>query len=525
MTRSGLHLAPLLWVLLPLPASSQEAERRGMLERAGPSVVAIRNVEAYGSGILLDEKGTILTNAHVIVSPLPLRVEAQFKENGKLQTRSFRKVTLIGVHPSRDLAIIRIDPSEHRAQFAPLPLSTHKIVTHDLVLAIGFPSTYGGTQKICTSGEVTGVDRFVDMPGYFEFSAEVHPGNSGGPIVDTFGNGVGVVTAGQRDGKRVAWAIPLFDFRPDQFVPLDQRPKDPAKASKLLRFAEEELKEAKGGSFWSGLLSAELYLMALVEDISNPDTYFKIGMIHRHYDKYPEAAAYLMRSIQLEPWNGSKAEVYHELGMALINLKKTTEATTVWEEGLAKFPGEAGRIWDDLANYHFENGRYYEAACASRASLRVFGPRAQAMNDIYDRARKRLDVEVLGKLSGYERSLDGQIRQAHQVSEDSRRDGKRFIHPECESLITSYEGVQKEASNFNFSSLGQGPNAPPPITIPQDQLLPIFIQTRIAVAAEHLHNGKIDLATQVLEDVIKTYPNHPETEAARDLLGLIKKRK
>jgi tetratricopeptide (TPR) repeat protein len=513
------------FLLLSLPATPQEAERRAMLEKAGPSVVAIRNSESTGSGIILDEQGTILTNAHVIVSPLPLRVEAQFKDNGQLRTAFFQKVVLIGVHPTRDLAIIRIDPSENKAKLAPLPIAKNKATTRDLIHAIGFPSSHGGMQKICTTGEVTGVDRFVDMPGYFEISAEVHPGNSGGPIVDSFGNGVGVLTAGMRNGERVAWAIPIHDLRPDQFIPLDRRPKDPAKAAKLLRFAEEQLKKARGGKIWSGLISGELFQLALLEDISNPDTYYKIGMIQRAFGEFTAATAYLMRSIQLEPWPDTKEEAYHELGVALANLKKTPEAVTVWTEGIAKYPADSGRIWDDLAIYHYEAARFYDAACASRACLRAFGSRADAMNTIYDQSRKRLGPDELSKLSAYEKSLDGEVQAARKTSEQARRDGKKYLTPACDTLIRSYEGVQKEASNFNFSTLGRGPNAPKPLDIPDAELLPLFIQSRIAVAGEHLQAGRIEVAVGVLEDVIKTYPTHPETEIARELLAVIKKRK
>jgi tetratricopeptide (TPR) repeat protein len=523
VTRSGTFRILLCLLLLSFSAGAQEAERQAMLEKAGPSVVAIRNNESYGSGIVLDDQGTILTSAHVIVSPLPLRVEAQIKENGQLRTLHFQKVVLIGVHPSRDLALIRIDPSDNKVKFAPLPIAKNRVTTRDLIHAIGFPSSHGGNQKICTTGEVTGVDRFVDMPGYFEISAEVHPGNSGGPIVDTFGNAVGVLTAGHVNGERIAYAIPLCDLRPDQFVPLDRRPKDPAKASKLLRIAEEQLKKARGGRLVSGLVSMEIFQMAMLEDISNPDIYYKIGMILRAFGEFTSATAYLMRSIQLEPWSESKDQAYHELGIVLANLKKPSEAVTVWTEGIAKFPGESGRIWDDLAIYHYDAARFYEAACASRASLRAFGSRAEAMNSIYDQSRRRLAPDALAKLAAYEQSLDGEVRAARKTSEQARREGKRYLSPACDTLIRSYEGVQREASNFNFSSLGKGPNAPKPVDIPEADLIPLFIQCRIAAAGEHLQAGRIELAAGMLEDVVKTYPGNPETEAARDLLALIKK--
>jgi tetratricopeptide (TPR) repeat protein len=513
--------------LLSSAGSAQDAERQKMLEKFGISVVALRNSQGYGSGMVLDEQGTILTNAHVIVSPLPFHVDALVRDGERTHGVTFSKMMLIGVHPSQDLAIVRVDPSEVRGRLVPITISKDKVVSGNPIFAIGFPSTYNGMTKTCTSGDVTGVNKFVDMPGYFEFSAEVHTGNSGGPIVDKDGQAVGVVTRGKTSGEPTAWAIPLHDLRPDQFIPLERRPKDPAKASRILRYAEEMLKFARGGVNVkaSALISEELFQLALVEDISNPDTYFKIGMLQRHDKAYSSAAAYLMRSIQIQPWNDAKDLVYHELGACLLAQKRAADAVTVWSEAVAKYPGEAPVVWDALAVVHFETGRYLDAACASRASLRAFGDRAGKMNDIYDKARAKLDREAISKLTEFEGLLDSHVPAARKEAEKARQDGKRFLTPACEKLVASYDGVQREAVGFNFSTLGKGPNAPQPIDIPDKDLIPLFIRSRIAVAGEHLQDGKLKLAAEVLEDVIKVYPDHPDTESARDLLKLINRKK
>ena len=503
---------------------SQDFEQRKMLEKVRACVVALRNDQGHGSGMILDEQGTILTNAHVIVSPLPMRVEAEVKVRGELRTVFFSKVTLIGVHPVQDLAIVRIDPAEHKAELLPIPIAKNSIMTGETIHAIGFPSSLGGFQKFLTSGEVKGVNQFVDAPGYFEFSARVHPGNSGGPICDTFGHAVGVVTQTMSNGDPVAWAIPLNNFRPDLFIPLDRRAKDPAKASVYLRFAEQMLKKGEQGSRPDALLSGDLFHLALLEDISNADTYFKIGMIARAGGKFKVAASYLARSIQIQPWSETRQTPYHEMGVALFELGKVSEAVVVWNEGLAKFPTDAGQIWDALAIYHFGEGRYYEAACATRSSLRAFGPRAEAMNSIYDRSRKRMEAEGLVKLRAYESSLEENSQRTRKEVEKARQEGKKSLTPAFDGFLRTYEGLQKEATDFNFRSLGQGPNGPKETPIPDADLVPLFIQSRVAVAREHLKSGRIELATQIFEEVIKSYPDHPEAEDARIYLAVIRKK-
>ena len=526
MSRTRLWTALPLFLFLPLPAHSQEAERRAMLDKYGPSVVCVRNDEGYGSGMVLDERGLVLTNAHVIVSPIPLRVEAMVREDDRIRPAVFTSVVLIGVHPTRDLALVRVDPSQHPGKLLPIVMAKERAVTGDAVYAIGYPSTRGGRTKVCTMGAVTGVDQFVDMPGYFEFSAEVHHGNSGGPVVNKKGEAIGVVTRGKFKGEPTAWAIPLHDFRPDAFIPLEQRPKDPAKASKILRYAEEILRVSKGeGSRIGLLLAQDLFSLALVEDISNADTYFKIGMLRRHEQEHSSAAAYLMRSIQIQPWNDSKDIVYHELGVCLYELGKRSEAMAVWNEAVAKFPGDSAKVWDALAVAYYDSSQYLDAACATRASLRSFGDRAAKMNEIYDKARQKLDGDEISRLNQFERSIEGQFQESSRTADKARQQGKRFLLPACEAVIRSSHGIQQEAMDFNFSSLTK-PLAPSkPADIPDKELLPLFIKSRIAVASEHLQAGKFKLAVEVLEDVIKQYPDRPETESARDLLKLLNKKK
>ena len=59
--------------------------------------------------------------------------------------------------------------------------------------------------------------------------------------------------------------------------------------------------------------------------------------------------------------------------------------------------------------------------------------------------------------------------------------------------------------------------------IPETELDARFIHGRIEVAREYLRNGKIDKAAEILEDVVRTYPIHPETDAARLALKLLKR--
>ena len=82
-------------------------------------------------------------------------------------------------------------------------------------------------------------------------------------------------------------------------------------------------------------------------------------------------------------------------------------------------------------------------------------------------------------------------------------------------------GVQQESNN---PALGRIEVGKPSTMKMSDQELDIrFIRVRIEVAKEHARNGSREKAIEILEDVIKTYPSHPETEAARLALKIFKR--
>ena len=145
------------------------------------------------------------------------------------------------------------------------------------------------------------------------------------------------------------------------------------------------------------------------------------------------------------------------------------------------------------------------------------------MNGIYDQCRRRLTPEELNRLAAYERSIEGQVQEAQKVSDTARKSNRRFVTAGAEAAVKAFEGVQKEAGNFNFASLGKGPNAPKQVEIPDAQRIPLFIQSRIGVAKEHIAGGRFELATSILEDVLKTYPTHPDAQPAKDILRLLQK--
>lgn len=165
-----------------------------IVKAVGPSVVGIRTDNAsHGTGIVIDERGYILTNLHVIrpASGMANRIEVRL-DDGRSQTDG---VLVVGVNVPRDLAVLRVDMTD----LQPLRWgSSEKLEVGETVVAIGNP--YGLDHSV-SMGIVSAKKRFNMTPDgvivqeYLQTDAAINPGNSGGPLVNLRGELVGVNTA------------------------------------------------------------------------------------------------------------------------------------------------------------------------------------------------------------------------------------------------------------------------------------------------------------------------------------------
>jgi serine protease Do len=154
--------------------------------------------EALGSGFIVDSRGYIITNNHVIDKADKIYVKLDSDPDNPADHGHLAKV--IGIDPETDIAVIKID--------APQPLPTIKLGNSDgaqvgdWVLAIGSPFTLSQT---VTAGIVSAKNRSIDEPGpngapnqfqkFIQTDAAINPGNSGGPLVDMAGQVIGMNTA------------------------------------------------------------------------------------------------------------------------------------------------------------------------------------------------------------------------------------------------------------------------------------------------------------------------------------------
>ncbi|MEX1141773.1 MAG: trypsin-like peptidase domain-containing protein [Thermoleophilaceae bacterium] len=163
---------------------------------------------ASGSGFVVDEDGTILTNAHVVGGSE--EVQVRFGEDGDLVDAE-----VVGSDPDTDLAVLKVDPAD--ADLQPLPLGDSSAArVGDPVIAIGNP--FGYTRSV-TTGIVSAKQRQITAPSGFSIEnviqtdASINPGNSGGPLLDADGRVIGInsqiATGGSSGSVGIGFAVPI----------------------------------------------------------------------------------------------------------------------------------------------------------------------------------------------------------------------------------------------------------------------------------------------------------------------------
>ena len=161
-----------------------------------------RKATALGSGFIIDKKGLVVTNNHVIQGAEDIVVTFNDKTEYKAK--------VIGKDPYMDLAVLEIESKE---KFYPVSFGdSDKARVGDWVIAIGNPFGFGGT---VTSGIISSRNRDIGLTRYDDFiqtDASINQGNSGGPLFDLNGKVIGINTAiiapGASGSIGIGFAIP-----------------------------------------------------------------------------------------------------------------------------------------------------------------------------------------------------------------------------------------------------------------------------------------------------------------------------
>ena len=200
-----------------------------VVARVLPSVVNVRTTlfdggRGEGSGVIVAQRGVIVTNFHVVENAQALQVAFNDGRHRPLAGE------VVGTAPERDLAVLRVGANDLR----PVRIGrSSSLRLGDGLLAIGFPLGLGG--PTVTRGIVSGLNRTIQpaegltLEGLLQTDAAVNPGNSGGALIDLAGRLVGINTAAVQasTAENIGFAIAIDEALPVikeiRSQPLDRR--------------------------------------------------------------------------------------------------------------------------------------------------------------------------------------------------------------------------------------------------------------------------------------------------------------
>ncbi len=165
-----------------------------------------RKINGMGTGIVVDERGYLVTNYHVIADVDTIRVD--FHDKSSYLARR------INVDRENDLALIKIDPL-HPLKVMPSGTSSDLMLC-EKVIAIGNAFGY---QSTVTVGYISSLGRDVDANdtqsyrNLIQTDAAINPGNSGGPLVNLMGEVIGINVAIRAQAQKIGFAIPIDEAR------------------------------------------------------------------------------------------------------------------------------------------------------------------------------------------------------------------------------------------------------------------------------------------------------------------------
>lgn len=248
--------------------------------RGGPGRRQEFQTPALGSGVIIDKRGYVVTNFHVIrgADAVTVRLSSKQEFRGRV----------VGADPKTDLAVIRFDPD---AELRVAALANSDAVrVGEWAIAIGNPF---GLDQTVTVGVVSATGRadvgIATYENFVQTDASINPGNSGGPLVNLRGEVMGINTAIVATGQGIGFAIP---------------------ANMVKRVIGQLVDRGKVTRGWIGV-ALEPLTPELAQSLKLADT--RGAVVARVYPDSPAQAAGLKQNDVVLTFDGLSVEDYHHL--------------------------------------------------------------------------------------------------------------------------------------------------------------------------------------------------------------------
>ena len=362
--RSAVNRLLWLFLLLSAPFCAAAEDLSTLVGRVQPAVVTVitydiqRRVSGFGSGFFSDDKGHVITNHHVVAGAYD--AEIRLHDGTVLPVES-----VVAENPDTDLVRLSIGQPVPEPVWLDLAADPPKIA--EPIVVVSSPM---GLEKTVTEGIVSAIRNAPGLGTFFQISAAISRGSSGGPVVNLDGEVVGVVTFMMVFGQNLNFAVSAAGIsslieKPDppsiaEWTHMESL-QEPDRAEALCR---EGFQLSVSGEYAKAL---EFYRAATEKDPTSTRAWQGLGFCYSGLDQRERAVEAYRRAVRINP---ESAELRFHLGNVLSKLVRYDEAATAYQNAV--------RLDPDLAEAHAglavvltELGRYREAIESHREVIRL----------------------------------------------------------------------------------------------------------------------------------------------------------
>jgi serine protease Do len=187
-----------------------------MIARARLGVVLVQCPSKFGSGFIINKDGYVVSNHHVVSGERYIDVTVFYEANGEVTKKKYRGAELIAFSTLMDISLIRLPEEDLEPEkLNPLPVARHGADQQgDQCFVIGNPGM--GAQALehsVSEGIISSTERNIDDIIYWQTTAAINSGNSGGPMINRNGEVIGLVTYSATRAEQIGFTLPVEYIR------------------------------------------------------------------------------------------------------------------------------------------------------------------------------------------------------------------------------------------------------------------------------------------------------------------------
>ena len=389
---------------LVLPARAQDF-LPDLVKRIKPSAVAIETFDARGntlsrgSGFFIGPD-RIITNRHVIERSA--RVDVHMMDGRKFPVRG-----VLAVDGEGDLALLQIDTPKPPAQA--LQIVSRVPQEGESIVVIGNPF---GLEGSVSNGIVSAVREISGYGRIIQITAPISPGSSGSPVVNMFGQVIGVATLQAEEGQSLNFAVPA-----------------------------ERISHLKIGDLQTvSSLNAETQK----NKRSNAERYYSQGLAQLSRDDYARALPYFEKAVEADP---NYAEAWYQAGFCYGLLGRHNDALKASRQA-ARLRPEWAETFVNIGASSFALGQYKDAADAYRQAIKIDddNPETQYAYGLTLGKLNRTDEEILA----YKRAVALKPDHAGAIEKLGIAYFKQKRYGDSAAAFEQLRTYKPDASTFNY---------------------------------------------------------------------------